>query len=206
MNNSGPKPPPLNFALISSSIGSTSFVCMLCNAIIIFCYVRSKKLKNKCYVLIVNLAVADMLVGLSFVHTMARRFSCLGMRWTSCAGNQIQCVLQVFPLYFSTDVSMIFSLALAVDRILCVKRPIWYRISEKKIWWRASIVCWLAVLAIEVPMFIGLDPRKRFFVCAVQSVQPSYYEFSITFGLLTTVVTLALYVTFIVIERNRKVG
>lgn len=187
------------------AIGSTGLACVVCNIVIVACCLRSKRLVNKCYILLLNLAMADALVGGTFVGTMGRWFSCLVMQWSSCFASQPICVAEVFPLYLSSDCSMMLSFALACDRLMCVKAVQWYQGASRGLWWRGCAIIWIITVLIDMPMFLGLDYKINA-RCSVHSVTHRYYQFSTTFGVFVTIATVATYVLSVVLGRQVKVS
>lgn len=70
-----------------------------------------------------QLAIADWLIGLAYFFTAVKRIVRTVMVSDGAGKHQVQCVAEIWPLTFSVDASMAFSLGLAVDRLILLTWP-----------------------------------------------------------------------------------
>ncbi len=87
-----------------SSIGfiATGLLAVITNIVVIVLIRRTESLRTPSHFLISQLAIADWLVGVSYVATGIKRLIRLSL-WIPEVTTQLSCCLEMFPLYIRLD-------------------------------------------------------------------------------------------------------
>ncbi|XP_070253178.1 adenosine receptor A3 [Myotis yumanensis] len=181
---------------------------ILGNVLVIWVVKLNRSLHTTTFYFIVSLALADIAVGVLVMPLAVVVSLGLTVHFYSCL--LMTCLLLVF-----THASIMFLLAIAVDRYLRVKLTVRYRsVTTQRRIWCALGLCWLlSILVGLTPMFgwnkklsLGFPRNVTFFPCQFRSVMRMdymvYFSF-FTWIFIPLVAMCAIYMDIFCIIRNK---
>ncbi|XP_065564460.1 alpha-1A adrenergic receptor-like isoform X1 [Artemia franciscana] len=182
----------LNFATISLSIGLGIIVLLtVCGNLLILCAVgRSKNLRSPTHIFIVNLAVADLLLG-----TLVLPFSAVNQVTQKWDFGLIFCDVWAAVDVLCCTASILSLCAISVDRYIGVTRPLNYSvIITHRLAVITCLMVWMLSLIISIGPLVGWkQPNEDPDVCEV-NMEVGYVLFSVAGSFyLPMLIILALY-------------
>lgn len=174
----GPSGLDLPYAVVTGLVlFSISFMTVFGNLLVLLAVAIYKNLRHTTNYFIVNLACADLLLGLS-VLPFSATLDILGY-WPF---GRIMCIF-----WTSVDVlwctgSIITLCVISVDRYIGITRPLQHGIimSEKRACWIISLI-WIVSFAISIgPVFGWRHDRKLVHTYCHVNREPAYVLFSVT--------------------------
>lgn len=187
--------------------GLSAFLCITTNSqiTVVLTKLRKTSLSSKTYIFILHLAIADFTVGLSYGTTCIKRIYCMLTTGYDCGATQLLCAMQIAPLLFGINASMVFSFILGIDRLAAVTHPLSYRTLQRYHYHLIAAAAWLYT-SIEVgSLFIGVSAEKQLNRCTVMvTVTNGYTTWNAYYSLIMSILTLTLYGTLMIKTRNAK--
>lgn len=169
--------------------------CFLANLLVILTISLSKQLQNKSQFIILGHSVAELLFSLAYFGTGLKRYLPYVLH-TPVTTSQLYCIFEQTPFNFGVFAVKIMSLSLALDRLLCICAPIFYRGARMGTYvLTVNVCCWTYVLTMTTLGFVYYDPQKRIPMCYFYGAYDAWYiSINNKVQNAATVITVALYV------------
>ena len=132
-----------------------ALVALTTNAVAIIVFLQNTWLRKQTSILLLNLAVADLLVSLIAIPGWVYILGAVANLWRNTSTN-----LTVKILYSSLDIAGAFASVtnhgcIAVERLIATVMPFTYRSRKKKITAQSITVVWTCALVIPALTFVG---------------------------------------------------
>lgn len=138
----------------------TGSIAIITNLLIIIMLAKQKSLKNCFQLNILHLAIADCLIGITFVFSGGKRLLCLVTEWGEVSSPSA-CATELSCSFFATLASLMQVLCIAVDRYFAVASPVFYLSRIKPKYFQiANISAWLMSFALVIPSAHPLRQKK----------------------------------------------
>ena len=169
--------------------GIESFLIIACNVTAITIFMKKKfRVSKSCY-LIINLTVADVLVGVSAFITLIEIWHEKGTFFTICSGIFLSELSLNFSLF--TLLASLTSLAMmAVERALAILIPFRFRRVSGKHYFRAILLSWCVSLALFL----------RHFACSSE-ITVHIFSLYFMFFMIASIVVIIISYSAIAIKR-----
>lgn len=166
------------------------------NILILLSVIKFRNLHSSAYLLIANLAVADLLLGFDLILVTADFVN------PKLQAIKNLCLFKYSVFVISLGESVYTLLLMSVERYLSVKYPLKHLIYAKNKTYVVSIIIasWVfLVVSGSLPFFGVLESSGDIMLhhpheCYYQSVQTNYELISVTFSLVIILLTVALYI------------
>ena len=142
------------------SVGMTECVAVLViNLVTIVVFMKNRNLRRRSLCLVLNLAVADMLVGgLSVIHLFALlSFLCNHWFYRSISLSGEMAI--VFLFYFGPLSSIINIAVISLERLHAIFRPFTHRCTKKWVYGVTIAVVWIVAAAVSTTALVVLKVK-----------------------------------------------
>lgn len=179
----------------SIMLSAMGFFGSLLNVICLYVIGRSPTLHTKCYFLISNLCVADLILSGSFCGTGIKRLVRLYCSIPETA-SQVKCLLEMFLSFFGQEASQNFAFVIGVDRILAVFLPNWYRSASNSYSAALASLSWIYSLIIGGFAFYNTSDTTMVSNCVLSTITPEvFYNFQNSMNIVVSTITMAGYIS-----------
>lgn len=170
-------------------------ISIVTNLLVVITITSTKSLHNKSQYAILSYSVAEVVYGFVYFGTGLKRYLSFALGYPETA-NQLWCIAQQIPLTATGRGVQLFSLAVAVDRFLCLAAPIFYKTRNPSTYIAAmNVIIWGHVCILACLAFAKYDTTKLFPVCShATSFDRVFVTLNIDEGNFLTALTAATYV------------
>lgn len=174
-----------------------SLISIITNFLVIYVICRTKNLHNKSQYLIAFYSIAELVSAfIASLNSFAKYIGYVyGIPFTC---NQLTCKFLYFPSEFWGIIGRRYLLLLALDRFICVCKPVFYKLQSNKKYLLVLHLLTFWTFFVRVPLyFTGYDVNKWIPVCLPAYIQTSVYanyqavETNVQLGLTISVYILA---------------
>lgn len=174
------------------------------NLLVLASVIKFKNLHKTMYILIGNLAVADLLLGAGLLITVAYSI------YTPLKESQYLCLTH-YSLIATSQLASIGNIALmSVERFLAIKYPLKHHVyaQNRKIVTSCIVVTWMIYIFIGFLPLLGVNnySSEIKFPCYVQLIISEIYEIICMFIIITLLsftLSLSMYVFKTAVVKNR---
>ncbi|EDV27195.1 uncharacterized protein TRIADDRAFT_3775, partial [Trichoplax adhaerens] len=180
------------------------------NMLVIFVICKTKKLQNVTHYLIVNLAIADMVVAYSSLDKAVWKI------WTNLNGGEMNtfakvfCKTSAYCMFLSFIASTSFLIALSIERYYSILKPFENRLDRRKLKILIFGVWFLSFIFGIPQIFTTTAPSKFHYQCFVPQISGAFnlcYFISLTLVLyVIPLVTMTnIYIRIGIYVLNNKI-
>lgn len=167
------------------------------NSMLIYCIQVNKNLHTKSYILIANLAVADLLCGLLFMP-----FDITTYIYPKLRENKFTCLLRNSLSFWSVGASILNLLLISIDRFLAILKPFTHLTTSKKYVFSLICVSWTSSTTLAYLPLIGWNSWNEEDDCIDEWLTPIPQGLKILLALVyVTSLTFSFILIIIVVKR-----
>ena len=161
-----------------------SFAIIIGNAIVIAVFSKNRQLRKRTYYLLINLAIADFLVGVIAVPWLLSNLDQNYHLWKHEWNRHTVIVAKVIGI-FSTFASLINLMMISLERMYATLWPLKHRVLETKTYYVLIGLCWILPI---LPVSINLAAYRYAII-----PMDRYLEFSLSFICFLLVIICVTY-------------